>query len=107
MSSEQGSSTFIFLIISLLFYVFTRAGRKPRIPAPIKTAEQVSPLPFKRKEQKVVTRHDHVEPSTISSFIQEVPKVKRAPVLQQGWNRRSSLRQAFILSEVFKRFDER
>ena len=32
---------------------------------------------------------------------------KKQPVLQKGWNTRPSLKQAFILSEVFKRYDER
>ncbi len=110
MSSEGGgSSTFIFLIASLLFYLFTRSKKKPP-PAVSQRPVEKPPAAasYKRKEESKSKRTHAIEPLPLHSVIPPEPsKRKPSSILQKGWSKNSSLKQAFILSEIFKRVDER
>ena len=108
MSGESLASFIMPLLFLLLFFV---AGRKkkpqgepslPSIPKKetrpmLRKAPPVAPL--QPKEQRpIASKRD-------TSY--EVERKQRStPILSKDWNRKSSLQQAFVLSEVLKRIDE-
>ncbi len=109
MSSEGGGSTFIFLIASLLFYLFTRSKKKPPQAVSQRSIEKPpAATPYKHKEESKSRKTHVIESLPLHSVMPpEAPKRKPSPILQKGWSKNSSLKQAFILSEIFKRVDER
>lgn len=113
MKDDSGISIFLGLAF-LLFYLFINKQSKKK-----KMEEEISYPPSKPhvQEKKV----QPIKPSNIkrevfiertqeenqASSAYDIIKTKKSSVLQPGWNQKSSLRQAFILSEVFKKIDDR
>lgn len=108
MSGESLASFVMPLLFLLLFFL---AGRKkkpqgePTLPSSLKKESRpiqrkAPPIaPLQQKEQRSVA------PKRDTSYEVE-RKQRRVPILSKDWNRKSSLKQAFILSEVLKRIDE-
>ena len=96
--SDLGFSLFFGLLVLLFYYVRARADHKKRPIPPVERERTVStvkkPPPVQKELRKIVP--DVYKP----------PKRKKDSVLKKGWNSKSSIRQAFILSEVFRRYDE-
>jgi hypothetical protein len=93
------------LFFGLLFlFLFFLAGRgaKKKDAHLVESPKKKRPLPPTQKTLSHPVRIREGKKERAPSF-----KKKTSSVLQEGWNTRKSLKQAFILSEVFRRYDER
>ena len=113
MNGDSGISIFLGIAF-LLFYLFISKGSKKK-----KEEEEIHPLPslpplqekktaltqVRKVEKKVFIESSVVE--NLASTAYDIVKTKKNSVLQPGWNKKSSIRQAFILAEVLKKVDER
>ena len=103
---SQGSSVpfFIFLAV-FLFFLLTNRGKKNKQPQKRPPAVR-RPVPPKVPivKNSPIQRNSYVAKRDTSY---EVEKKKEIPLLQKTWKSKNSLKQAFILSEIVKRVDER
>lgn len=92
---------FFGLLFLFLFFLAGRGTKKKEVHF-AESPKKKKPLPPIKKTLSHPVRLGDVKRRATPSF-----KKKTPPVLQKGWNTRKSLKQAFILSEVFRRYDER
>lgn len=98
MGGDSGISIFIGALLLFLYFIAGQKKKEPVLPAPRVIKPGVKPTQI--KPAKVQSK-----PLDRTPILKKETKVKRSP-LHKGWNKKSSLRQAFILSEIFKRYDE-
>ncbi len=91
---------FFGLIFLFLYFLASRKPKKKEGYFAERTVYE-NPLPPQKRARPKKVEVRKMETSKAWSF-----NKKRTPILQKGWSKRSSLKQAFILSEVFKRHDE-
>lgn len=101
MGEHSNVSFFVFLAI-LLFFLLSSSGKKKK-QQEVKGAAPKPPHHSKRPLP--VKTNSHRQPKEAPSY--EVHKPKTPTPLGKGWNKKKSLKQAFILSEVLRRVDER
>lgn len=109
MSGDSGISIFLGIAF-LLFFLFTNRGNKKKeereeeivIPLPEK---KMPPIKARKVEKKV--HQENLETKDFISSAYDVVERKKHAVLQPGWNKKASIRQAFVLSEILRKVDER
>jgi hypothetical protein len=93
---------FIFLVI--IVFSILRKGKKEGSSAPERLRYAKAPPLSKVIPPKPAALKKAVKRPTVTY---EVEKKKTHPLLQKSWQDKGSLKQAFILSEVLKKVDER
>ena len=93
----------------MLFFLFANRGTKKKEE---REEEIVVPLPEKKVLPKKVhkvekkTSQENLEPKNFTISAYNVVEKKKHSVLQPGWNKKASIRQAFVLSEILRNPDE-
>ena len=103
-SQGGGWTSLIFPVIFFIAYlVLSSLGRKKKTPIAQKQIQGPS------KQMKVVKKQKATlsKKKEICLVKKETPNLKKTgvSVLQKGWNTKRSLRQAFVLAEIFRRPD--
>lgn len=100
MSGDSGVTVFIGLAIFILFLLANRAKKK-------QTEEFITPPVEEPVEKKRIVKK--TRPLMLSDLekapVYVVEKRTKKAVLQKGWNRKGSIQQAFVLSEIFRKVD--
>ena len=95
------SSSFLFFCFLLILALFLfRKPKKTIEPLIRKKPAAIKKVPLPKKNHPI---RSQVQASS-SSY--QVEKKKKSPFLKKGWNTKSSLKQAYIVSEVLKKWDE-
>jgi hypothetical protein len=111
MADNSGIQLFIPLFFLLLFLLRRRPKKREDAPVEI----QKEPVLREKLLQKRVKAFEkpkvedvHTPPplSPQEDFHYLVEKKEKESVLQKNWSSKKSIRQAFILSEIFRRIDE-
>jgi hypothetical protein len=95
-------SVWVWLILFAFFFLFS--GKKK------KEEQRKEPPVFKPKEaiKKRVSIETPVKKESKTPALFDLPKKKKTDaLLSKNWKTKSSLKRAFILSEVLRRIDER
>lgn len=58
------------------------------------------------KKTPLLKKNHPIRSQVLASSSYQVEKKKKSPFLKKGWNKKSSLKQAYIVSEVLKKWDE-
>ena len=111
MKDDAGISVFLGLAF-LLLYLFIGKGAKKKtereevvLPPLAAQEKKQEPVKIRKIERKLSV--ENAEEVNLASSAYDIIKKRKSSVLKSGWNNKSSIKQAFILSEVLKKFDER
>lgn len=104
MGEHANPSFFIFLAI-LLFFLLSSSGKKKKQQEKREPLSRLPPLKTSTSFKEKPLSPSFRTPKEAPNY--QVHKVKDPILLQKGWKKKKSLKQAFILSEVLRRVDER
>ena len=101
---SEGSLIPFFIFLAIFIFSLLASRKKKETP------DRVSrPVPIKSKpalpKPIVHTKTKPALPKQVLSY--EVERKKQHSFLKKGWQGKGSLKQAFILSEILKKVDER
>ena len=99
MKGDFSVNLFVGFLLLILFFLVNRSKKRPRKQE--SEIEVVSQKPLLKKSvvEKVVPKFADMEKAPVYA----VEKKKKTAILQKGWTRKTSIKQAFIFSEIFRK----